>query len=282
MSVTVPIGHKLGRSRRDRSCRSLARWLAAALAMVALAGFMSPPARAQVQMGYDAGGMWSVPNYVGPMISGQMFSKSYRECIAAKARGIRTGDCVRSRAGVQRGRQTGPISRNSLVVARDPAISAEVKQRFRERTAKQMAPAAHKRFMAMDWLAIYRREIARPMGLDASNLADIVTGYSVTVWAIVHQQDKLDPAAVAAARDIMRESMTQNAGIARRSTAERQKMAESFIYQTVLAAADRSKIKRTGDPAKAKEASREYRAVGRDILGIDFGKLRLTENGFSE
>lgn len=54
---------------------------------------------------------------------------------------------------------------------------------------------------ALDWLAGYRDEVAHPKNLDASNLADLIAGHLIAVWALVQQQNQIMPQAVARVHD---------------------------------------------------------------------------------
>ncbi|WP_158000173.1 DUF6683 family protein, partial [Melaminivora alkalimesophila] len=113
-----------------------------------------------------------------------------------------------------------------------------------------------------DWLAGYRREVARPNGLDVANLADAMTAYVLSSWVLV-QGTRIDsPQSIRAVRDRMRVRLAQQPQLARMGAAERQRLGEALIYHTVLNLANsahfaRSALQALGSP----DAATRQRAI---------------------
>jgi hypothetical protein len=175
-----------------------------------------------------------------------------------------------------------PTRGASLSVGNDPRIAREVRQRFRAQlvSAHPTQQAAIDQALSQDWLQGYRREIARPNGLDADNVADAFTAYYVAAWAIVHGATTVSPAAVAAVRDPMRAAWTVSPAAAAMTAPQRQFAAQEAIYRTVLIMANRTHIHQTGNKALQQQAARHYQAQVLQGAGINLEQLRLTEAGF--
>lgn len=224
---------------------------------------------AQAQMYFD-GPAYHAPvmNMIGPAIAGQS--------MGAYLNGRQGADAKRPAEG------TGTV-RVALQVGHDPGVSARVKDSFRRQLiqANPARRAAIEQALRQDWLRGYRDEIARPNGLDARNLADAVTAYTVAAWAIVHGQATIRPQAVASVRDSFRATLARNAQLAGLSAGARQQMAEELIHHTVLIMANRTEIHRGNDRALADAAARHYREAVRTGLQVDLAEVTLTDRGFA-
>lgn len=163
----------------------------------------------------------------------------------------------------------------------DPAISAAVKEAFREQLtdANPQRAGDIDRALQQDWLAGYRSDIARPNGLDADNLADANTAYLIASWALVNNVETLSSHAIAVVRNQMRAAVSNSRDVIGMTDGEKQEAAETLIYNTVLVMANRIEIAKTRDSALHQQAAAHYDAAFKG-LGIDLTALELTENGF--
>lgn len=163
----------------------------------------------------------------------------------------------------------------------DQRISDQIREDFRRQliTANPSAETAINAALSKDWLRGYRDEIASPNDLDASNLADAYTAYLVSGWALVNAVDRPSNKGILAVRDALREAIAANPEVQHMSDADRQRSAESLIYNTVLIMANRVRIFKTGDSIMQRAASTHYHASFA-ALGIDLSNLTLTDRGF--
>ncbi|MHA6690901.1 DUF6683 family protein [Devosia sp. A449] len=163
----------------------------------------------------------------------------------------------------------------------DRGISAQVREQFRSEliNTHPSQAAAIDAALRQDWLRGYREEIATPNGLDPANLADAYTGYLVASWALVNNVETLSDRAIASVRNSMRMAMAENTAIAMMSDAEKQHVAESLIYNTVLVMANRIHISQMGDMSLQRAAADHYQAAFL-ALGIDLSKMALSDTGF--
>ena len=235
-----------------------------------LAAALLAASSAQAQMYFDAGGAFAVPNMAGPAIVGSSMNSYIR-------RAERGGKAHRI---AQRPTAAGAAS---LRIGTDPAISRQVRQAFRDQlvAGNPNRAADIDRALGRDWLAGYRTDIARPNGLDASNLADAMTAHAISTWALVHRATTISPRAITAVRDELRADLPANPQVARLDAAARQRLGEALIYQTVLNMANREHLHRSGDGALAEQAARRAREDFRAGTGIDLDALRLTDGGFA-
>jgi hypothetical protein len=181
---------------------------------------------------------------------------------------------------------TAPIPRvaidfSVLRFERDSAISARVRDRFRDQLVRKQPDriADIDRALEQNWLQAYVLEIAARNGLDAKNLADANTGYLIASWALVNNVITLDPRGILSVRDQMRAALANSQQAISMSDAEKQEAAETLIYDTVLVMANRVQIASSGDTALQRAAAEHYAAGFRE-LGIDLSALDLTPYGF--
>lgn len=241
----------------------------------------APAAYAQA---YFDGGAYAFPvtNMVGPIIVGQSMNSYTRRGKTSNSRPsthTRTTHTARDNPS----RDDSPHAA-ALRIGHDAAISKEVRQGFRNQLLQNnpgaQSASAIDRALAMDWLAAYRREIAHPNGLDADNLADAVTAFYISSWALVNRVDTISPRSIASVRDAIRADIGDQPKLAALGAAERQKLGEALIYQTVLAMANREHLHRTGDRALAARMSDNTWRHFRQDMGVDLKSLRLTDSGF--
>lgn len=175
-------------------------------------------------------------------------------------------------------------SQARLLVSDNADISRRTQRAFRDQLVRANPKQKHAIDQAFqqDWLVGFRNEVARPNGLRHDNLADILTAYLIAAWAIVHKQQDISPTSIKTVRDQLRQSLTTNPALTNLDAAERQRIAEDLIYNTVLIMANRVEIARTRDHRLASKASRHYRDVVESAMRIDLLKLELTDAGFSD
>lgn len=169
-----------------------------------------------------------------------------------------------------------------LDFSNDQTISREVRDDFRHQLIAAQPDATDRieRAVSQDWLAGYRNEIARPNELDPNNLADALTAYMIASWTAVNFLDQLSAEGIAAVRQQMRDALSRSPEVAAMSAADRQRMGEMLIYNTVLVMANRTEIFITGNRELQRTMAEHYRAQFA-ALGIDMASLSLTRTGFT-
>lgn len=164
-----------------------------------------------------------------------------------------------------------------LACASNDAVSAQVKLEFGRLLALHHVgdPESVQQALRPNWLAIYRTELARPYALAPGNLPDSVTAYWVALWRMVNPQLDVSVPTVQRLRDRMRGALLAQPGLGQLSCAERQRLSETLIYNTVLLQSQRQGLRDLGDEAALQAAVAHYQRVGLETWQLDLRGMRL-------
>lgn len=180
------------------------------------------------------------------------------------------------------GRTRSSSNEASLTYSSDPAISRRIKNdilaRWKRNNPNQ-GQALDEAFSRYDFLSEFRK-IGGPYGIDAHNLADITTAYWVVSWALIHKTDIVDTRFVKAAQRQLRAALPSVKGLSKLSSAQKQEMAETMMYQTVLLQANRVRLSQHYDQPFWQATAGRAR---NDLLqaGVDLEKVQLGAGGFA-
>ena len=112
------------------------------------------------------------------------------------------------------------------------------------------------------------------------DVADAMAEYWVTNWLIAHGRLDAPPGTVAGVRDQVRGVLARNPSFARLNDAQRQEMAETLIYNTLLQGEVAGSAIKRHDAALVARAGDAAVARFRNEAGIDLRRVELTGRGF--
>ncbi len=118
--------------------------------------------------------------------------------------------------------------------------------------------------------------------LKRGDVADALTSYWLVNWHIANRvTSDPKPAQVRAVRHLFVSVLSSTPAFARATNAQRQEMAEAFIYNSVLQGGAFGQIFRTGDQAQIKRYSDGRAASFKTEMGFDLRTMKLTNTGFA-
>jgi hypothetical protein len=251
--------------------------------VILISGFTNPTADVQAQTIDGAAYYSPITDNVQPLIYGNVFSKSYLEKRGAKKSATRGRAEYYPRDEVAHANDSsGDIASSSadFHVRFDPRISREVKDDYMDSIARangaKAAQGLGSYYDRSNVHDLFQTAVA-PYGLRGDDLADVTTAYVVVMWMTANQTGLPSAREVQGVREQMREVMFDGHSIPQHAD-ERQRAAESLIYQTVTlikvreeAQAQRNDrfLAHLADSAQASMARRQF----------DLRRLALTEAG---
>ncbi|MEP7042825.1 MAG: DUF6683 family protein [Dokdonella sp.] len=172
-----------------------------------------------------------------------------------------------------------PVQAGDLVVASNPAVTAQARQAFigglSRNSGKAVADEADRLFGNVQ--TTFARMVA-PYGLRSDDFADVMTAYMIVMWMSVNQQTELPQRSqVQAVRSQMRNSFVSAAGKVS-DARQRQLMAEAVMYQTCMAVAIREQAQAQSKPellSSLASAINQNMSTG----GISLASMALTDQG---
>ncbi|MGH8081509.1 MAG: DUF6683 family protein [Lysobacter sp.] len=168
-----------------------------------------------------------------------------------------------------------------LSFRRDPATTERVRGALiaaMSQQSKGVADDFARRSAGVD----YRQRFARTLpgrGLSNDNLADIAAYHVAVNWALVHQAPMPGGKALLALRDQMRGSFSHNGVLAKLAPAQRQWVADDFLFRSLNLAEKLDGFARKPEPEIQGLFARGAREDIRRTLGIDLQAYRFTERG---
>lgn len=181
-------------------------------------------------------------------------------------------------------RKTKPKKALTTTTYREsPAVTKRTVTRFTNwvaTTTNATAAAAIRRDFENDMLNRWAKESSEN-GLHRGDVADALTAYWVTNWMIANRVTT-DPtrAQVRAVRRLFVSVLSSTPAFAKATGAQRQEMAEGFIYGAVLQGGAFGQVFHTGDKALIQRYSDGRAASFKKEMGFDLHTVQLTDTGF--
>ena len=124
--------------------------------------------------------------------------------------------------------------------------------------------------------------VADQAGLSIYNLADVTAATYLIAWQVLNSDGAgAGAAAIRAVRDNIASGMATQGKVAQMSNAQRQEAASVMAYMVTIAANSVNELHRSGND-EALARLREHLHAAFLSVGVDLGRLRLTEQGFAE
>lgn len=193
------------------------------------------------------------------------------------------GATVRGRSAERR---ASPPTRATAVTSTryrgSPTVTATVRAQFADfvaRTDPANAERLRKAVEQQDLLGMWEKHVAED-GLRRGDVADAMTAYWVQNWQIANKVAFASRAQVQAVRGQVARSLGASPAFARMGDAERQAMAETFMFNFVAQGAafsDASARRNAGATARLSDAAV---ARFRKDMNLDLRALKLTAAGF--
>lgn len=164
-----------------------------------------------------------------------------------------------------------------------PAVSKQVQTRLIAFVAKSNSPetvAQLKRDLQTDLIGAWAKQMAAD-GLKRGDVADAMTANWVQSWQVANNVMETKRAQVQGARRQLASILTSNAGFAKLSNAQRQEMAEGFIYSQALQSAAYLDAVRRGDKTLQKQISDGTHVGFKKSMGLDLRTVKLSNTGFA-
>lgn len=173
------------------------------------------------------------------------------------------------------------IAPDTLEYKPSPEISAQLKERFWN-TIKQNNPQSAEEIDTtlrhQDVIGTFKADMA-PYGLRADNVGDTVTAYWLTMWLVANQAPIPSKNLVQAAQAQVGKIVLHNKLISNKNDAQKQVVAETLIYETMIALGMHNRAIESGEPSQIRELSdAAYNNMLRQ--NIDLRGLNLTSQGF--
>lgn len=170
--------------------------------------------------------------------------------------------------------------RGSLTFRSTPAVTRTVNQRFIEWQASKHPTLRAQLAQGINSgeLQSYFAGILRRYGYDADNLADVSSGYYLSLWKIVHGRE---PTArqIAGVRRQTRQAMTHDSALMQLSDAAKQEICETFALHTALALQGYEQLVRRGDTRTLANFRNGLQATLAP-QGPNLAALMLSDDGF--
>jgi hypothetical protein len=164
-----------------------------------------------------------------------------------------------------------------------PAVTARVRQQFiaavAQRSGRAVADQLGREFATKDVIGWYNRDVAGD-GLHPNDVADALASYWVQNWLIAHGGTSASRAQISAARGQVQGMLSRSPSFARLSEAQRQEMAELFIYNKIVQGHVYADAVRRGDANAKRQLAAGAMARFRNEMGINLDRLTLTQQGF--
>ncbi|ELS05291.1 hypothetical protein Xen7305DRAFT_00050340 [Xenococcus sp. PCC 7305] len=170
----------------------------------------------------------------------------------------------------------------TLEYSPSPEISAKLRKRFWN-TIKQNNPQSAEEIDTtlrhQDVIGTFKIDMA-PYELRADNVGDTVTAYWLTMWLVANQASTPSKNLVKAVQNQVSKIVLQNELISNKNDAQKQVVAETLIYETMLALGMHHRALQSGNPLQLQELSD---AAYTNMLkqNIDLRSLDLTPQGFT-
>ncbi len=162
-------------------------------------------------------------------------------------------------------------------------VTKRVVKGFTDRIAAQASASDAATIRTMfenDMVGIWAKDVAAD-GLKRGDVADALTDYWVKNWMIANRVTFTTRAQVQAVRRLMVSVLSSTPAFAKASNAQRQEMAEGYIYNSVLQSGAFVQVFHTGDKALIKKASDARAASFKTETGFDLRSVKLTNTGFA-
>lgn len=167
-----------------------------------------------------------------------------------------------------------------------PTVHKQVLGKFTQHLRTQITSKADAENMCRDFegqdvMALWAKDVAKD-GLKRGDVADAMANYWIMDWRIANRV-MTDPTRVQvqAVRRFFASILSSTPAFAKATGAQRQEMAEAYIYTAVLQGGLFAQVFHTGNKALIQKVSDGQNAQFKKETGIDLRLMKLTNAGFA-
>ncbi|ONG54975.1 hypothetical protein BKE38_09590 [Pseudoroseomonas deserti] len=164
-----------------------------------------------------------------------------------------------------------------------PEVTQRVREQFlgwvQQRSGAETAGQMRQVMQQQDVLALWAQQMAAD-GLKPGDVVDALTAYWVQNWQMAHGVENTTPAQVMGVRAQVAPLLARNEAFGRMNDAQRQEMAEMFIYNQFLQGSAWVMAGQQNNPALKAQLGEAAVQRFRTEMNIDLKALQLTDRGF--
>lgn len=194
-----------------------------------------------------------------------------------------SGGALRNRPAAGLHLATGPVATVRTSYRSDPAVTTRVRRQFLDFIRRTDGPAGaealQRAFSRVDPLQHWAQFVAVD-GMRLGDLGDALTEYWVQNWKMANGVEDAAPTRVRAVRAQVQSIFAHSPELARLDEAQRQEMAETFIYNMSVQGEVYGSALKSGDRALLARMSDAAQARMRNEMHLDTRRLTLTDAGF--
>ncbi len=165
----------------------------------------------------------------------------------------------------------------------DAAVTARVRGQFLDFMRRTSGPAGadalRQAFARNEPLQFWAKSVAAD-GMRLGDVGDAMTEYWVQNWMMANDVRETPPSKVRAVRAQVQRVLSQSPAIARLNDAQRQEMAEIYIYNMMVQGEVYGSAVKSGDRATQTRIGNAAQARMQNEMHLDPRRLALTEAGF--
>jgi hypothetical protein len=158
-------------------------------------------------------------------------------------------------------------------------VRAQFVDFIRTSSGDRAAQAIGAEFSRKDYLGLWAAHVAED-GLKPGDVADAMAAYWVENWQMANSVTFAAPAQVRAVRDQVRKTILAKPAFAQMNDAQKQEMAEIFIYNQIVQDANYTIAMQKGDRATMARLADASVARFKNEMHLDLRRLALTDQGF--
>jgi hypothetical protein len=168
-----------------------------------------------------------------------------------------------------------------LIFQPDPAVSAQVKQQFLTQidSGDTGGSILREAFASVDIIGAFAQDLS-VYGMEANNIGDVMAGYLIVMWTIVNDAPVPPNYQVLAIRQQIQDVLVTNPNVINASDADKQQIAENWIYEQALARTALEFANASNDP-QSKQQLQQIVYEGVLSSGIDLRNWTITDQGFA-
>ncbi|WP_159996298.1 DUF6683 family protein [Roseomonas sp. 18066] len=164
-----------------------------------------------------------------------------------------------------------------------PEVTRQVREQFlgwvQQRSGAETAGQMRQVMEQQDVLALWAQQVATD-GLKPGDVVDALTAYWVQNWQMAHGVEETTPAQVMGVRAQVAPLLARNEAFGKMDDAQRQEMAEMFIYNQFLQGSAWVMAGQQNNPALKTQLGEAAVQRFRTEMSIDLRALQLTDRGF--
>ncbi|WP_419898498.1 DUF6683 family protein [Roseomonas sp. USHLN139] len=181
------------------------------------------------------------------------------------------------------GQATPPGAGMVTTYQASPEVTRRVREQFlgwvQQRSGAETAGQMRQVMEQQDVLALWAQQMAAD-GLKPGDVVDALTAYWVQNWQMAHGVEETTPAQVMGVRAQVAPLLARNEAFGKMDDAQRQEMAEMFIYNQFLQGSAWMMAGQQNNAALKRQLGEAAVQRFRTEMNIDLKALQLTDRGF--